>query len=977
MKFEPFLIIIFLLNISLSTNASVTIKNSRYISNCGAELITTEEIEVLSTSFDIAKVEIDGRWSLYSDSFKASEYDDGKIHTLVAYYSTWQNDSKGGIELVYKSMGSCKFLVNLNEPQNEMYFQIVDNEAHLLLSLSEDKQLTIPEKYKKDNQSYTVTTILEYAFSNNSNVVDITIPISISKIELGSFSNCSNLKKIIWLPNTPPEGYDRVNAPIQYVSNGNYSGKDYIVYDYLSSMFIVNGVKYVPISPSERTCVAFDCLYDESSENIELKETIVNRGIEFKLLSVNDYCCYGNSYILNANIDAPLKLGVGSFQGCGSLNHLYLKCEEVGTEAFQGCSSLNYVDVNTPVIGQSAFQNCATIDDAEFKINAGEIKNSAFSGCSSIIKADIKATNIGINAFSNCAINNAAEYVIEAINISESAFKGCASIVELNIKANIIGDDAFYGCSLKGKAQYFIKAKEIGKSAFSGCSSISELNIETDKMGNSAFENSATKFPTIGVIQCENIPDYAFAGCKGLEVVNLTTTSIGKSSFSNAATLNDAQFVLNQVETISDNSFRGASSLKSIDLNEGIKSIGESCFSDCVILEELHIPNSVNKIGQSAFSGCSSLSEITIGTGLVDLKASCFSGCSSLSQIIIPDNIISIGNSAFNGCTSLANVNIVDRKQTLVLGTNGSSNPLFYDCPLDEVYIGGNISYNTSEKAGYSPFYSNTSLKTVVINNRETEISDYEFYGCSNLKSISMGNGVRRIGKYAFSGCSSMESFSFGTGMKSIEQEAFSDCIALTQLICHALVPPICETQALDDINKWECQLFVPVQSLKNYKSAIQWKEFFFINGEDFDDDYNIYASEIFINPTEATINVGESLQLTATVAPVDTTDQTIIWTSTDDKVASVSDEGLVTALKEGQTMITATCGDVSAECRIYVIDDTGIESIFDNSYEIFTVYTLGGILIKKDCNKDFLNSLDKGIYIVVTGDQTMKISLK
>ena len=184
----------------------------------------------------------------------------------------------------------------------------------------------------------------------------------------------------------------------------------------------------------------------------------------------------------------------------------------------------------------------------------------------------------------------------------------------------------------------------------------------------------------------------------------------------------------------------------------------------------------------------------------------------------------------FDNCTSLANVVINDRDTDLSLGSN-DSNPLFYSCPLDSVYIGGNITYPTSGSKGYSPFYRNTNLRSVVITDKETEISENEFYGCSNLKNISMGDGVETIGKWAFSGCSSLDYFAFGSGMKTIGEEAFSDCTAMTKLISRTTTPPTCGTQALDDINKWVCELFVPQSAVTVYQGANQWKEFFFITG--------------------------------------------------------------------------------------------------------------------------------------------------
>ncbi|MBE6302470.1 MAG: hypothetical protein E7089_00855 [Bacteroidales bacterium] len=191
---------------------------------------------------------------------------------------------------------------------------------------------------------------------------------------------------------------------------------------------------------------------------------------------------------------------------------------------------------------------------------------------------------------------------------------------------------------------------------------------------------------------------------------------------------------------------------------------------------------------------------------------------------------------------------VEDRTTALELGSNGSS-PLFVDCSLDSVYIGGEIKYKTSSSYGYSPFYRNTSLRSVVITNAETTIYDNEFYGCTNLKNVSLGDGVSSIGKWAFSGCNNLDYFAFGENMKSICEEAFSDCNNLTMLISNAKTPPVCAAQALDDINKWNCILYVPSESMTSYQSANQWKDFFFISEittgiEDVESTYEINVSD-------------------------------------------------------------------------------------------------------------------------------------
>ena len=65
------------------------------------------------------------------------------------------------------------------------------------------------------------------------------------------------------------------------------------------------------------------------------------------------------------------------------------------------------------------------------------------------------------------------------------------------------------------------------------------------------------------------------------------------------------------------------------------------------------------------------------------------------------------------------------------------------------------------------------------------------------------------------------------------------------------------------------------------------------------------------------TIARGETATLTATVEPSDTTD-TIAWSSENDGIATV-DNGVVTAVGQGETTITATCGNQTASCKVIV----------------------------------------------------------
>ena len=71
----------------------------------------------------------------------------------------------------------------------------------------------------------------------------------------------------------------------------------------------------------------------------------------------------------------------------------------------------------------------------------------------------------------------------------------------------------------------------------------------------------------------------------------------------------------------------------------------------------------------------------------------------------------------------------------------------------------------------------------------------------------------------------------------------------------------------------------------------------------------DVSVTGVTLNPTAASITIGDSLQLTATVAPSDAADPAITWSSSHPAYATV-DNGLVRAIAEGETTITVTTRD-------------------------------------------------------------------
>jgi alpha-amylase len=83
----------------------------------------------------------------------------------------------------------------------------------------------------------------------------------------------------------------------------------------------------------------------------------------------------------------------------------------------------------------------------------------------------------------------------------------------------------------------------------------------------------------------------------------------------------------------------------------------------------------------------------------------------------------------------------------------------------------------------------------------------------------------------------------------------------------------------------------------------------------------NVLVTGVTVSPTSATINVGATQQLTATIAPTNATNKNVTWTSSNSAVATVSASGLVTGIASGSATITVSSvdGSKTAACAITV----------------------------------------------------------
>lgn len=958
------------------------------------------------------------------------------------------------------------------------------------------EKVVVPEGY---------VSISDYAFGQYEGYIgSITLPTTLKTLASHSLKG---VKKKIVLANTEVSGLK--GDSLTYVSKAYPSyGTDIKVYSNLSSMFTVNGVKYVLISPSERTCEAFDCSYDTEETDITIDETVTYKNIQFKVVAIKPAIFACNKSLKRLTVNAKSALPREACYDCENMTDVTIgpNITAVMEAAFRYCSSIENVTIeesddvlpigsslsttsyvtidnvrisacgafsdsqlksvvlnrnitypnsmdnyNSPFFKQISLSSLtlgdkidhiypyefyrtlalssvkipaatSIIDNSAFRESGltsivipqtiDSIGSSAFATCGKLASVDIKQSKkelklnvrsfeaskiVSLNlgriirqpAFKSISTLKSADLTSNVTYIPASAFYGCTALSKTNVPDGVgaildstytncksllsmelpesvqsIGQSAFKGCTALKNVNIPFGNKTINKYCFKDCSSLKQIELPNSiqTIEELAFENSGLNSIVIPT-SVNELNGNPFSKCK-----QLTNLDIAKSS--KALSLN-GEFASTALEYANigrelnwsaygkeESPFASCMTLKTVLFGPYNTKVLKSMFVNCTSLDSVLLSPSINTIGERAFYSCSSLKRVNIPVAVKYLRNSTFA-FSGLTELTLHNTVVEVEDCVFQGCKSFINIDIEDGTNALKIGKSDRYKGAFIDCPLNTTYIGRNLSYDSTSFGGYSPFYHNVSLK-----------------------DVSLGDNVEYVSKWQFSGCSGIESFRFGEKLNSIGEEAFSDCINMTTLFAENPVPPICGVQALDDINKFECTLYVPNSALTDYQAAEQWKEFFFVEGYDVE---TIADESIELSATTMTVELGEVNSLQATVLPKNASDKTVIWKSSNENVVIVNEYGDVTGVGGGTAVVSATSASgFVATCKItVVVPDTKIAfskssmtmpiGVTSSLSVVFTPSnTTNKTLVWKSSNEDVAVVSDKGVVTAVSAGTTI-----
>ena len=457
-------------------------------------------------------------------------------------------------------------------------------------------------------------------------------------------------------------------------------------------------------------------------------------------------------------------------------------------------------------IGYCAFLNCSALASITIPESVINIGDNAFQNCSNLgsIAIPESVTSIGYATFSGCGGLTAIFIPNSVINIGIYAFRNCSNLGSIAIPNSVtsIGYGAFTGCSNLGSITIPASVTSIGSIVFQNCSSLTEMTLPfmSGLLGNLFGTTSNGYMQAVSQNNGSTTTTYYLP--KNLKKITLTSpcSSIPYGAFYNCTMLEEI-VLPNSLNRIDDSAFYGCSNLASIAIPNGITSIGSSTFYGCSKLASINIPSGITSIGSSTFYGCSKLTSINIPSGITNIGSSAFYGCSNLASIAIPANVTNIGTNAFQNCNNLKELSLPFIGLTPT--ATGSS------AVLGILFGSGSVKQ----------FYGSAS----------TQYSSYAIP--PTLEKLTITHPAPRLEYGALSNCSMLKEVVIAGSITELKERALYGCSGLTHIYAQKNIPPTVYSEAFEGINKFTCNLHVPVGSKQYYShaGATGWNEFFFI----------------------------------------------------------------------------------------------------------------------------------------------------
>ena len=716
-------------------------------------------------------------------------------------------------------------------------------------------------------------------------------------------------------------------------------------------------------------------------------ETVV---IEEGITGIGGYMFYGCVNLRSVTMaDSVTMIRQNAFKECTKLSTVKLPegLIEIQDRAFQFCRSLTSIKIpeGVTLIGYAAFDGCSGLCSIELPDSLTRITGYSFCECSSLTSLEIPKSIIKIDEYAFTRCSSLTSFVIPegVTSIGRGAFKNCSSLTDIEIPEEVteIGYQAFYGCSSLAAIDLPEGMTEIGYETFSGCSSLTGIEIPegVTSIGKYAFCNcsslSGIEIPE-GV---QGINEATFYGCISLTGVEIPegVTSIGKKAFYECSSLEEIIFP-RSLKNIESNAFYSCNNLKELVFPEGLQSIGSNAFGDCQKLNTITVPGSATNIDGSAFKNDTEITAwYTVpGSYLTDhypeYGAVYYLNDENAGKYchigFITDSIAVMSGDSFNLDEYIVtNLNLNECTVTL----SDESNFIYDDGMIASISAGAcNITVSNGETSATARIVAQDkpigTAEKIAFNDSAITIARGQY--SSNTLNITPGNS----GIEGFEWYSSDETvvtvnrgilYAIGEGTATVtvmnpdHNEVSAECTVTVSVPLNDLIvidPSIKiekgkARQVL--LYKYPSDNTDEISYTSSDDSIASVDQFGKVTGVGFgtavitasagkiskEIEVAVYRplAGISLDKTSAQLGAGESLQLNVFFEPGDATETDVAWNSSKDSVATVDENGLVTAHAKGIAIITVTSGSYTAVCTIICVEGTPVTSVSLDKNEI------------------------------------------
>lgn len=594
--------------------------------------------------------------------------------------------------------------------------------------------------------SQKLTEISGMAFAQCSQLQSIEMPILTEKIGDSAFSKCSSLGAII------------IPQNVTSIGESAFSECSSITNFYI---------------PDKVTTIGYGAFRKcDLITKVELPDSVVNIGADI-------FC--DDKKLESIGLSSNLKtISEGMAMGCASLKNIEIpeSVETIEKNAFSNCSSLTSITgaENVSVIGESAFSGCSQLISVTVPEKVMIISNGTFTGCTNLMEVNLSSgiSEVGKNAFLNCEKLQSVMLPETVQSLGSGAFEGCTSLATIQItdSVEVIPATCFKKCIALTKIVIPAKVTSIETSAFDGCKNLKEITFTGDapKIATDAFrEVKATcYYPKENITYTAEITTQDFGG-------DLQWTYEGEEENPDANKCGDhITWTLSEdgVLTLTGNGnmydyskndlkyapwYEDRKRVVSVQISDGITSIGNYAFYECALTAVDNLPNSITRIGENAFNKCTNLKSVKN----------------------LPDSIMEIGSYAFSEC-KLTTIKLPNNLENI------SEGMLSENRYLKQIEFPAKI-----RTIGDSAFYMCIGLMSIEIPEGVVSIGERAFsqcgnyatwglyYSCSDFTSVKLPSTLKNLGEAAFNYCSSLQRINIPDSLTEIKPETFTYCYKL------------------------------------------------------------------------------------------------------------------------------------------------------------------------------------------------------